>query len=215
MKRNNMKSSRLAIILSLLAIVGVLSLLSLWAFRNLRVSILSLDTFVGVIVALLAIIVTIILGWQIVNALELRGKMTELEQRQVSMLNMIQGLTENNQNLVKLASNLQAGQSGTDAELYLMKRHMAEAFASAHSALHQAINAGQAGLSGRVAHLQSLCFQITVPPVADFQLIKKQLEAEYQDIKESKAYPECVSAGYENVMQLFWAKMQLFGLMSS
>ena len=39
----------------------------------------NLDTFVGVIVALLAIIVTIVLGWQIVNGFELRQKIKELE----------------------------------------------------------------------------------------------------------------------------------------
>ena len=66
-----------------------------------------------------------------------------------------------------------------------------------------------------MVHLQSLCFQVTVLPIVDFRIINKQIDAEYQDIKESKAYTECLSAGYENVMQVFWAKMRLFGLMGS
>lgn len=41
---------------------------------------ITLDTYVGVIVALLAIIVTIVLGWQIFNIFELRQKMEEMNE---------------------------------------------------------------------------------------------------------------------------------------
>ena len=75
-----MKDSKLAVILSIVAIAGVLSVWLLWILGSLELTVVSLETIVGVIVALLGILVTVILGWQIVNALELRGKIIEMEQ---------------------------------------------------------------------------------------------------------------------------------------
>lgn len=63
-----------------MAIAGVLSVWLLWILGSLELTVVSLETLVGVIVALLGILVTVILGWQIVNALELRGKIIEMEQ---------------------------------------------------------------------------------------------------------------------------------------
>lgn len=40
---------------------------------------LSLDTFIGVMVTMIGILVTFAIGWQIVNALEIKSKLTEIE----------------------------------------------------------------------------------------------------------------------------------------
>ena len=64
----NMKT-KVTFILSLISFVGVLSVWGLWLFGTMKLSIVSLDTFIGVIVALLAIIFTVVIGLQIVNAI--------------------------------------------------------------------------------------------------------------------------------------------------
>lgn len=52
----------------------------LWCCNAGGFSAVSLDTFVGVIVALLAIIVTIAIGWQIFNIYEVRSQLEKIQQ---------------------------------------------------------------------------------------------------------------------------------------
>lgn len=69
----------ISIILSILALVLVSVLAVLLACRNVTLSFISLDTFVGVMVAMIGILVTFAVGWQIINALEIKGKLAEIE----------------------------------------------------------------------------------------------------------------------------------------
>ena len=55
-----------------------ITLLVLWCCNVGGFTVVSLDTFVGVIVALLAIVVTLAVGWQIYNSIEIKGKIEEL-----------------------------------------------------------------------------------------------------------------------------------------
>lgn len=57
-----------------------ITLSCLWCWNTGSFKVVNLDTFVGVIVALLAILITIVLGWQIFNAIELKQKVNDLEQ---------------------------------------------------------------------------------------------------------------------------------------
>lgn len=66
-----------AIGLSIAAIVLVITLILLWVCNVWKLSVISLETFIGVIVALLAIIVTFVVGWQIYNTIEIRNKIVE------------------------------------------------------------------------------------------------------------------------------------------
>lgn len=54
-------------------------LLVLWCCNVGGFTVVSLDSFVGVIVALLAIIVTLAVAWQIYNAIDIRNKIDELK----------------------------------------------------------------------------------------------------------------------------------------
>lgn len=207
-----MKEQRISIILSIVAIIGVLSVWLLWIMNSLSLAVISLETFVGVIVALLAIIVTIILGWQIVNTLELQGKIKYLEQNQSSILDIIRALNNNVQNSIKLSSNLQAGINGIDSNTYLQKGQLVEAFVFCHSALYQAIKAGQPGLENRISQLKYICSLIVNPPYIDFEKLRNQIELDYQNIKETEAYRIYFSTSYEQTMKLFWDKVNMFGL---
>jgi len=212
MRNNSMNNPKLAVILSFVAITGVLSVWLLWLFGSMELAVVSLDTFVGVIVALLAVIVTVILGWQIVNALELQGKMREIEQRQDSMLDIIRGLSDNVQNAIKLSQNLQSGVNGIDANMYILYGQFVEAFVFYHAALCQAIMADQPNLHNRIEQLGLVCKQIVNPPIVDFSSLRKQLDLDSQYIKKSEAYRKYLSTSYEQIMGCFWDKMHSFGL---
>lgn len=54
-------------------------LIILWCCNTGGFSVVNLDSFVGVIVALLAILTTVVLGWQIFNAIEMKQKIQDLE----------------------------------------------------------------------------------------------------------------------------------------
>lgn len=69
-----------AIGLSIAAIALATIMFVLWCCNAGGFSAISLDTFVGVIVALLAIIVTFVLGWQIFNIFELKNKIDEVNE---------------------------------------------------------------------------------------------------------------------------------------
>ena len=77
--------SNLSTIVSIIALIGTISIWLLWLCNSIKLSITGLDTLIGVIVALLALIFTIAIGYQIINAIEIKGKMVELEQRQAHL----------------------------------------------------------------------------------------------------------------------------------
>lgn len=79
MKKPN-KKVNWAIGLSIIAIILWTIMIVMWCCRAGGFSAVNLDTFVGVIVALLAIIVTIAIGWQIYNAIELKNKFAKLDE---------------------------------------------------------------------------------------------------------------------------------------
>jgi lipoprotein len=69
----------IGIILSLIALVGVAILAILWGCRFMSLSTVSLDTFIGVMAAMIGLLVTFAIGWQVVNALDIKSKLAEIE----------------------------------------------------------------------------------------------------------------------------------------
>lgn len=69
----------LSLILSLLALVGVVVLAVLWWCRSVSLTAVSLDTFIGVMVGMVGILVTFAVGWQIINPLEIKSKLADIE----------------------------------------------------------------------------------------------------------------------------------------
>jgi len=200
-----MKHSKLAIILSLISLVGVIVIALLWVVGSLKLVVVSLDSFVGVVVALLGLLVTIILGWQIVNAIELREKMAELEHRQTSMLEIETQMAENGQNHTKLAFNLQAGLCDLNSSFYEQNGYYVNAFISSHSALAFAIKSGQDGTDKRIINMIRICNLILAPINIPQQMIQLILRQD-NDIKESEVYRVGLSYSYEQMMALFRSK---------
>ena len=62
-----------------LSLVISITMIVLWCCNVGGFSVVSLDSFVGVIVALLAIVVTLVLGWQIYNSIEIKEKIRKLD----------------------------------------------------------------------------------------------------------------------------------------
>lgn len=204
--------TKISFILSLISLVGVLSIWGLWIFGSMKLSVVSLDTFVGVIVALLAIVFTVIVGLQIVNAIDMREKMSQLEKKQMELLENERQLAENDRLHVMETYNLQAGINGESAESYFTKGLYVEAFAFYHAALHHAILANQKNQLNRVNQLQSIVQLITTRPVVNFSSLAQQINADMEGIRKTTSYRNCLSEIYEQTMQAFWQKMKMLGL---
>ncbi len=76
MKKCKIKFSDICAYMALLFSVVTIVL---WICNVGGFTVVSLDSFVGVIVALLAIIVTFVIGWQIYNAIDIKSKLSEIE----------------------------------------------------------------------------------------------------------------------------------------
>lgn len=81
-KSNRNNTSTWAIVLSITAILLCILVFMLWIFEVIPHSVISSETFIGACVTLLSIIVTIAVGWQIFNAIDMRQMMRQLEEKQ-------------------------------------------------------------------------------------------------------------------------------------
>ena len=71
--------------LSIVAIVLCLLVFALWIFEVMPHSVITPDSFIGACVSLLAVIVTIAIGWQIFNIVEVKSIIKEYAQKQVEV----------------------------------------------------------------------------------------------------------------------------------
>ena len=193
--------SKVAFILSIISFVGVLSFLGLWVFGSMKLSVISLDTFVGVVVALLAIIFTILVGWQIINAIEMRDKIFVLEKRQNELVENERLLAENDILHSKEAYNLQAGKN-----MYL------EAFTFYHSALLFSILSDQPNQSNSINQMQLTIPYITVKNLKNVETFKLQIISDTDKIRKTISYRNCLSVIYHKTMADFWHKMRELGV---
>ena len=204
--------TKLSIILSIISIVGVLSICGLWLFGAMKLSVVSLDTFIGVIVALLAIIFTIIIGWQIINTIEIRNWMSQIEQNQNALAENERRLAENDQLHTLEAYNLHAAICQADADSYIEKKQYVEAFTFYHVALCYAILSGTPNQLNRINKLSQITQSIIAPPIADFKMLARQIKSDSDRIRTTTSYRNCLSEVYEQTMQTFWQKIKLLGL---
>lgn len=204
--------TKISFILSLISFVGVLSVWGLWLFRGINLSVVSLDTFIGVIVALLAIIFTVIVGWQIINAIEMRDRMAELEKQHNNLVENERILAENDRLHTKEAYNLQSGLCGEIAESYRTKGQYIEAFTFYHAALYFAILSERPNQMNHLNQMNLILSLITTQPVINFTSLAQQIKEDANRIRKTTSYRNCLSEMYEQTMQEFWQRMKLLGL---
>ena len=204
--------TKITFILSLISFVGVLSVWGLWLFGSIELSVVSLDTFIGVIVALLAIIFTVIVGWQIINAIEMRDKLAELEKRQNDLIDNERILAENDRLHTKEAYNLQSGLCGEIAESHRTKGQYIEAFTFYHAALYYAILSERPNQMNYLNQMNLILSLISTQSVINFTSLAQQIKEDANRIRKTTSYRNCLSEIYEQTMQEFWQRMKMLGL---
>lgn len=195
--------TNISLILSILALISTISLCLLWCCRSWEVSILGLDTFVGIIVAVLALLFTVAIGFQIINTLDVNRKISDLIQRQNT-------IETNYQNYLKLAQNLQSGISKGQADLYAQKGQYFEAFVFYNWTFYYAIEAGQPNQNTGLENLRSVISKIT-NPVLDYSHKKEEILRCATSIRTTISYRNFFANEYESILNELWTKMGQLG----
>ena len=195
--------SNFSIIISIIALIGVISVWVLWLCDSIELSIIGLDTFIGVIVALLALIFTITIGYQIINVIEFRREILDLKARQSI-------IDANYNNYIKLAQNLQSGICDSNAQLQYEKGDYFEAFVSYNTALFFAIEADQRNQLERIHQLKLITTKIS-SPITNFDKGSLEIVSYTNKIKATTSYRNCLGSEYDEVMADFWSKISQMG----
>ncbi|MCM1140980.1 MAG: hypothetical protein NC453_20625 [Muribaculum sp.] len=195
--------SNIAIILSIISLIGIISVWCLWIFCSLNLSVITLDTFIGVIVSLLALIFTVIIGYQIINALDFKSRIVNITQRQ-------DRIDANYQNYMQLVYNLQSGICRSTADLYDAKGNYLEAFSFYHSAFYYARLAGQPNQHLSISQLKTILMKINTTSV-NYCQIEKEIKTYADLIRMTFSYRNFFAEEYENVISEFWNRMSELG----
>ncbi|MDE5876892.1 MAG: hypothetical protein K2H47_05275 [Muribaculaceae bacterium] len=195
--------SDFSIILSIIALIGVISVWLLWLCDSIELSVIGLDTFIGVIVALLALIFTVTIGYQIINTIEFRREIMDLKTRQHI-------IETNYNNYIKLAQNLQSGICASNAQFQYEKGNYFEAFVSYNTALFFAIEADQPNQSNFINQLRLITVNIS-SPITNFDKGSQELILYTKKIKATTSYRNCLGSEYDKVMNDFWSKISQMG----
>lgn len=189
------KKANWAIGLSVAALILVAIMFVLWCCNAGGFSAVSLDTFVGVIVALLAIIVTFVLGWQIYNTMELKEKISKIE-------TLEEYLTKSNENSAQINYNTQLCVSLNSASHWESLYSYDSAFAFYHSAFYNAIKANATDLNFYIQTFERLLPLFENIGNPQFDIISRDVDK----IKESQAYKSYFREKYDNIISSVLSK---------
>ena len=81
-KQSSNKLVNCAIVISIIALLICAVTIGLWIYEVAPKSIVTIDAFMGVCATVMSVIVTIAIGWQIFNVVEVRNTMRYLEEKQ-------------------------------------------------------------------------------------------------------------------------------------
>ena len=129
------KKANWALILSVASLVIIVAIIGLWCFKSKEIAVVTLDTFIGIIVALLAVIVTIAIGWQIWAAMDLKSNITKLDARIKEVENIRGQFKKQEENMKQLHYEAQHFSHIAIAETYKSRKLFIAAFRFYMSAL--------------------------------------------------------------------------------
>ncbi len=89
-EKNKEKKSTWALLISIVALLLCLLVLTLWVFEVIPHAVITPDSFIGACVSLLAVIVTIAVGSQIINVMEVKSAQRKYEEELKTALEKIQ-----------------------------------------------------------------------------------------------------------------------------
>jgi hypothetical protein len=177
-----------------------ITMLVLWCCNVGGFSVVSLDSFVGVIVALLAIVVTLVLGWQIYNSIELKAKIEEL--------NVIKGKLSVQEKDIKIRnSQMSLLIFGSLADIELYNNHYITAFRYLMTSLEYSMSLDTPEnintIFSRMNRSISKIPQDALCPAENMEYIQDS----NKNIRKSKCY-DIIKNQYEEIYKSFISKVK-------
>ena len=207
MKKLNKKLNRTRN-LSIFAIAFSGVMFIMWCCNVGGFSAVSLDTFVGVIVALLAIIVTFAIGWQILNAMDIRNNIKELESKIAHLKNLESQTTEQQKTIQELNINTSHLLDLTWAEQAYNNSNYAHAFLYGIRSLQNSMKLSPCKNSDYI--LEIISNSVSKIPID--HNINKDVQKEIKDadkiIRQQSCF-ELIKGQYEKSYNLFFQKVKL------
>ena len=109
------------LIISLVSLVAVIVMALMMLLGNANLSYLSLETYIGVIATLIGVLVTFVVAWQIINGLEIKNKLAEID-------NLKNEVEKQNKTIQQLSYRTQHHMSATMAMNALENCEVEESF---------------------------------------------------------------------------------------
>ena len=203
-----------ALLLSIVALVLCIAVFLLWIFETIPHSVVTPDSFIGACITLLSIIVTIAIGWQIFNVVEvkntmreLKGKQEEVEKQKDELKEEIRKVKELAEDNEKLAIYLHTRGMALQARMLNRKDLI---FLESHMSLAQMANFNDLNIdeiSNCLDELSNTLKSIN----GNIELtnkIKTGFDGTVKDIRESKCYP-WIKKYYENIVAEFLSKVKV------
>lgn len=197
-----------AIWLSIIAIALSVIMFVLWCCNVGGFSAVSLDTFVGVIVALLAIIVTIAIGWQIWAAMDLKSNIAKLDSRIQEVENIRDQFKKQEQDMKQLHYEAQHFSHIAIAETFRARNLFVDAFRFYMSALKCGLKLTQPINLQHMVNSMMECANLIVGNPEINERTQDNISINDESIRKSPLF-RVVQDDYEKAYSLFKRKVKL------
>lgn len=190
------------LIISLVSLVGVITLAMILVLGNANLSYLSLETYIGVIATLIGVLVTFAVAWQIINALEIKSKLAEID----SLKNKVE---EQNKTIVQLNCKTYHHLLSTMALDALENNEAEEAFRYALASL---VNTMKLNVPINISRTLKLLKECTKHFNNDRKVDKEFYDETLKldkELKSMKDY-EFIRTQYEPLMDLYIKKVKWY-----
>ena len=206
-----------ALWVSIAALLLCLIVFGLWIFEAIPHSVVTLDSFIGTCVSVLSIIVTIAIGWQIFNVVEVKNAMKELKAKQEEVEVLKEELKKEIHN-VKIEINdnkyvLLYIQALTECANALESKDFSLTCICAHTTLYYALRLTVLNPSYVNDCIQMIETSLTKIDEMDKKIslsnkLKEHLDEQIQVVKNAECYP-WIKDRYERMIAEFISKVEI------
>lgn len=179
----------LSIILSLVALVGVISVWVLWCLSVIDFAVVTTDTFIGAMTGILGLLITFVVGWQIVNVLEIKDRMQKVSQLEKQLSSLKEAT-------ILLNYNMQSQISYSNGEMREREKDYDTAFVAYNIAFKYAILAESQSLGVYITLLTRVVCLIQDIGAMQVDLIKKDADV----IRDTDAYLQYFKKEYDSII---------------
>lgn len=209
-EKNRDKKSTWALLISIVALLLCLLVIALWVFEVIPHSVITPDSFIGACVSLLAVIVTIAIGWQIFNIVEVKSIIKEYAQKQ-DEVDKLQNQLQNEIHKIEIDAEYDLHHSMHLHAITLalhcqMQKKYSEACYHCFEALAESVQMRELMNVDNIFEMLRVNMKAVATPIKLSELDKRELKEMEHIIRTSKHY-HLFADRFENAIVEFYKKV--------